>query len=498
MSVRSPRRRTRFIPTVLAVAIAGGGIFAALQTGPGDNPQNVYRVDAIFDTAKGVIPGQLLKIAGARAGKIKDVELTPDYKARIVMEVEKRFAPFRENARCDIQPEGLISERFVQCDPGTADAPALKPRGADTPTVPVDRTAVPVSLNDLFNVWQTPVRQRFSVIVASLGLGVAARGDDLNEILRRANPTLGLVRKALRTLDDQREELSAAVKATDNVTRELARRDDRVADFIDQAARVSTQTGTHSRELAEGVRRLPSLLDALRPALRRADRLVTAGTPVLRDLRRSGPALDAAVRRLEPFARAGRPALRELIPVADQGRRTARSARATVDLLRQFAAKANPVGTLLNRVLVDLRDRGGIENLLLFGYHSTAGAARYDAVSHLLPSRLLVNDCVQYATAPTPGCSANYNTTTATTPRARRRAPRRRKPVTAPTQQQPEQQLPKAPLGKLPDRLPVKPVIKIPGLPPIELPPLPGVGGPKSSTRDPDDPLAAVLDYLLR
>ncbi len=357
---------------------------------------------------------------------------------------------------------------------------------------------MPVSLTDLFNIWQTPVRQRFSVVIATLGLGVAARGEDLNEILRRANPTLGLVRKALRMLDDQREELSTAVRATDNVTRELARRDDRLADFIDQAARVSTQTGTHSRELAEGVRRLPGLLDALRPALRRADRLVTEGTPVLRDLRRSGPALDAAVRQLEPFARAGRPAIKELIPVADQGRRTARSARNTVALLRQFAAKANPVGGLLNRVLVDLRDRGGIENLLLFGYHSTAGAARYDAVSHLLPSRLLFNDCMTYATAPTAGCSANFNTTTTTTPRARRRAPHRRKPVKAPSQQQPQQQVPQAPLNKVPDRLPVKPVLKIPGLPPIKLPPLPGLGGSTSSTRDLDDALAAVLDYLMR
>src|SRR5207249_5224 len=87
----------------------------------------------------------------------------------------------------------------------------------------------------------------------------------------------------------------------------LAPRSNRVASFIDNAARVTKQTGDHQTELAEAVRRLPGLLDATRPALHRLDTLAADGTPVLSDLRASAPDLTRLVRRLTPFSRYGVP-----------------------------------------------------------------------------------------------------------------------------------------------------------------------------------------------
>src|SRR5262249_10134063 len=159
--------------TLLAV-LAGAALLATLTLGGATRAgaDNSYRVDALFDTAKGIIPGQIVKIAGARTGQIEDVKLQPTtghrYLARIEMTVDSRFAPFRADARCDIQPEGLISERFVQCDPGTPNAPQLTGTDGHAPTVPLDHTAVPISLTDLFNVWRLPVRQRFTLIVNTL------------------------------------------------------------------------------------------------------------------------------------------------------------------------------------------------------------------------------------------------------------------------------------------------------------------------------------------
>src|SRR3954454_11786026 len=124
-------------------ALVGVLAVAAAIVGAPARSADTYRVDAIFDTAKGVIPGQLVKIAGARVGTVADVRLTPDYKARVVMTVPRRFV-FRRDASCNIQPEGLISENFVQCDPGRGSAPVLRAQHGHPPTVPVQHTAVPV------------------------------------------------------------------------------------------------------------------------------------------------------------------------------------------------------------------------------------------------------------------------------------------------------------------------------------------------------------------
>jgi virulence factor Mce-like protein len=469
------------------LAVVAAVALAAAVLGSRATASNDYRVDVIFDTAKGIIPGQLVKIAGARAGTIKDIVLTPDYKARIEMQVDSRFAPFRSDAHCDIQSEGLIAERFVQCDPGTAGAPPLTAQRGKPPTIPVTHTFVPVSFTDLFNIWQLPVRQRLSLLVAGLGLGLAGRGDDLNDVLRRSNPTLVLVRQAVSLLNAQRRQLADAVVSTDRVVAQLAPRSDRVASFIDHAARVTQQTGDRKTQLAEAVRRLPGLLDATKPALHRLDTLASAGTPVLSDLRATAPDLTRLVRRLTPFSRYGVPALQDLGSALTYARPQIKRLQPVIQKLREFAAAGLPTGQLVEQLFTSLRDRGFVEGLLDFVYYTGAVLARYDGTSHVLGLTALLNSCSVYATAPVAGCSANFTGPAASAPASLRHAAQRPEQPPAPV---------RGPASKPTLALPKLPAIKLPGLPRIQLPAAPRT--PKIGLPKVDLPkLTNLLDYLL-
>ncbi|HYF24418.1 MAG TPA: MlaD family protein [Baekduia sp.] len=423
-------RRALALGAVLAAAgglglAATGGAQQDTQDGPSSGE---YRVDAVFDTAKGIVPGQLVKIAGARVGEVADVQLTPQYTARLELAVDGRFAPFRADARCEIQPEGLISENFVQCDPGSPDAPPLQAGGEGTPTVPLDRTRVPVNLTDLFEIWKAPVRDRLQIVLTALGAGVAARGEDLNALLRRANPTLGLVREAVGIVDAQRDEVAATLRDAHRVTAELARRPDRVEAFIDATADVTERTARRRSKLQEGVRRLPGLLQATRPALQRLERFADDSTPVVRDLRAASPDLERLLRRLPAAGREGLPALRALGTTGHRARPTIRSARPVVRRLATFAGAARPTGKELATLLVNLRERGFVESLLRFVFNVTRATSRYDAVSHILPAHMVLSTCSLYATAPAAGCDANYTRTAPAARHGQRRAPSARRP----------------------------------------------------------------------
>jgi ABC-type transporter Mla subunit MlaD len=483
---------------LLATLVATAGIGLALL-GSGAQAGNTYRVDAIFDTAKGIIPGQLVKIAGARAGKVKDVVLTPDYKARIQMTVDERFRPFKTDASCAIQPEGLISENFVQCKPGTADADELQAEGGEAPTVPVTRTSVPVAITDLFNVWRTPIRQRFSVVVAALGLGTAGRGEDFNDVLRRANPTLALVRRAVGILNEQRAQVATIVTATDRIAAELAPRTRSVGDFIDNSSHVAAQTASHRTALAESIRRLPPLLDAAEPALRRLDSLATDGTPLLKDLRAAAPNLNKAITGLRPFAIAARPAIRRLGAAGVVGRRAARNAVPTFGTLRRLSETAQAPVPAVRSFLVSLRDTGAFEGLLNFLYRAAVTSSRYDGTAHILPARVITNSCSTYTQVPTPGCSSNYGPA----PAARSAPRRQRKSSRAP--ELPE--IPALPLGPAPT-VPQAPSLKLPK-PKLDLPgprrkPVQKIldtvtgGGARGGDDGTDKPLGGLLDFLLK
>jgi virulence factor Mce-like protein len=500
-------RRVAAIAAVLATAIAGLALL-----GTGAQAGSTAQVDAIFDTAKGIIPGQLVKIAGARAGIVKDVVLTDDYKARIQMDVDSKFTPFRSDATCAVQPEGLISENFVQCTPGTPKGRELRASGGEAPTVPLKNTSVPVALTDLFNIWRTPVRQRFTLVINTLGIGTAGRGDDFNELLRRANPTLALVRKATAILNKQRREVGTIVEATDRIAAELAERSPRVQDFIEQSGRVTKQTADHRTALAQAVERLPGLLAAAEPALERLDAFAADSTPVVRDLRASAPGLDRAITELGPFSRAARPALARLGSTAVTGRKVARNGKKLVKQLRLVADAAKPTVGRVEGLVTDLVNKGVVEGLLSFVYYATAASARFDSVSHFLPIELTINNCTQYALTPTPGCSSKWADSPSSKPMpASKRAPAEKQAgATAPqaplapgtTPAAPGTRLPKLPDLKLPERL-QEPVQKILDSVLGGAPGLPGGGGGApvlpggSSNRDPGLPLGGLLDYLL-
>src|SRR3954454_19727666 len=213
-------RRLAAIALLIAGLAAGGA--ALLAGGAAGSASGETHVDVIFDNARGLLPGQLVEIAGARVGQIDDVSVTKDFKARISTSIDSRFAPFRKDATCTIRPEGLIAENYVQCDPGSPDSPELRGVGGVPPTVPVEHTTQPVNLTDLFEIWNVPTRDRLGVLLSELGIATAARGGDLNAVLRRANPALKQAQAVIGILQDQKQSLIAAVDATDTAVAGLA------------------------------------------------------------------------------------------------------------------------------------------------------------------------------------------------------------------------------------------------------------------------------------
>jgi ABC-type transporter Mla subunit MlaD len=226
--------------------------------------------------------------------------------------VDSRFMPFHQDATCTIRPEGLIAENYVDCDPGTANSAPLKGSGPHPPTVPVTNTTEPVSLLDLFNIFNLPTRQRFQVIVDELGIGTSGRGQNFNDILRRANPALALARQAIGILQGQSAQLQTIIDATNTIAAEGAGHTANVQSFLDQAAGLSALTAAHRDSLSLAINRLPGLLAAAQPALQQLDTVALAATPLVTQIHAAVPSLSRVSADLGPFVAAAKPALAKL------------------------------------------------------------------------------------------------------------------------------------------------------------------------------------------
>jgi ABC-type transporter Mla subunit MlaD len=402
--------RARFIAISAAGLLLLGLAVAAIAFAAGSpgTMGGLYRVDAIFDTAKGIVPGQLVKVAGARAGTVEDVSLTPEYRARLELSLDPRFAGFRTDATCAIQPEGLIGENFVQCDPGTPDAAPLAVGESGVATLPVERTRIPVNISDLFQIWTLPVRQRLPLVVSTLGAAYAARGEDVNAIIRRANPALESARQAIRTVRKEGGELTSLIDSTDQVAKELSGRRQETAAFLDSASSIAKKASDHTTSISEAIRRAPALLAATRPALDKVELLTDRGTPILRDLRRSAPGLTRFADKLEPVGDAAKSALPKLSHAVQTGRHATQAATPVAGDVGRFARLAAEPSRQLADTFASLEDRGFVENLLRFVYNFSAASARYDGTSHLVPLLLTINQCSLPVLQANPACNAGY------------------------------------------------------------------------------------------
>lgn len=400
------RRLVTAIALLAAVAVGAGLLTTGSSADAGD-----YRVAAIFDTAKGMVAGQQVKIAGAVVGRVESIDLAPGPKARMELEIERRFGPFRTDATCSIRPEGLISENFVECAPGTAATP-LPAKGDKTPVVPLERTTTPVSLQDVIDVFALPTAQRLRVFVSELGIAGAGRGDDFNAVLRRANPALDSSRRVLDILEAQRDQLSAAVRQTDRVLGSLGEQDEDVRVFVDRATDVAQTTAAKRTELGAAVQRMPAMLRAVRPGLRALDRTAKDATPLLRSLRTAAPGLTELTRTLPAFADAGRPALRVLTGVARTARPAVKRATPVIRNLRTATQRMGVLAPEVDKLLVSLRDSGGIEGAMRILYSLATLASSYDETSHII--NFIANvapNCIvaEQANVDSAGCSRKWD-----------------------------------------------------------------------------------------
>jgi virulence factor Mce-like protein len=404
-------KRLATLGGICAVAVA---FLVAGPAAPTGNAGDSLEVDALFHNAAGLVGGEDMKVAGVPAGTVQSVELTDGRLALVKMEVAAPFAPFRADASCEVRSQSLIGERFIQCDPGTPAAGALStPDGADAPTVPADQDTAPIDLDLLFDVFRQPYRQRLAIVLNELGAGLTGRGEDLNEIIRSANPALAQARRVLGDLNGQRAALQQGIDQTDRVLASVAARPGSVDRFIGKLAGVSQRFGEHQQALGESIARLPGLLAQAQPALQELDGLSVEALPVLHNLRLSAPGARELAGQLGPLSRSARPTLARLGGTAVRGRTALQESMPFLDSLRRTLTELRPISPTARALLESLVERGGTEGLLRFFYNAALATSRYDGTSHVFPAHLVAGRCGLYKSdePPVEGCHGRFTTT---------------------------------------------------------------------------------------
>ena len=396
--------------TCLLVAAVGGAAFALMGAG-GDTPEKpTYTVE--LDNAFGLVSGADVKIAGVRAGTIKSLDIDPeDHRALVEFEITKDgFGSLRRDVFCETRPQSLIGEYFIDCIPGT-DAQKL-PQGA---RIPVEQTASTVPIDLVNNILREPYRERLRIILSELGIGVAGRASEINEVIRRASPALRETNKVLDQLGDQNQVLKELVTNADTVIGDLSdnRRD--VVRWVKETRETAAASAERREDIAGALRRLPTFLRELRPTMAALGGAADAQTPSLRNLNAAAGQLTRFLENLKPFSESTQVNLRSLAEASRRGRPAVRAARPLISELASATDDAPELAGNLAIVLEHLDDRKfavekdprspggqgytGLEAFLQYPFDQALAINTFDKNGYILKVNLFESKCAAYQNA---------------------------------------------------------------------------------------------------
>jgi virulence factor Mce-like protein len=343
------------------VGVCAGAFVLAGASDKSASGSRTYKI--MFDNAFGLTKGGDFRVGGVNAGQTTDFSVVKEKgeapKAVVTAEVSKPgFGDFRKDASCEIRPQSLIGEYYVDCQPGKSPE-HLKNGG----TVPVEQTSSTIPVDLVQDIMRRPYRERFRLLITELGTGLAGRPDDLQEVLKRAHPGLRETSRVLRILGNQNQVIKNFITDSDTVVTELEKNKQDVVRWVKEAGDASEISATRRDELRAQFRRFPRFLDELRPTMARLGEMADEQTPLLADLQRAAPDLNTFFTRLGPFSEASRPAVRSLGQMGEVGTRAFHEGKQEVAELKKLSVNAPGFAKPFRQFLqtADARNRA-IEN----------------------------------------------------------------------------------------------------------------------------------------
>jgi virulence factor Mce-like protein len=425
-------RRVLATGAVVVVIVA----LAVVLIGSGGSGDPTYKIE--FQNAFGLVNGAPFKVAGVPAGSIESIDLcakepkahcTNSLDALVTVSVTtKGFGEFRTDAYCQSRPQSLIGEYFIDCQPGQTGKPL-----ANGGTLPVARTFSTIPADLLLDIQRLPETERFTLIINELGAAVAARSTDLQTALQRAVPALSETDNLLDLLANDSHTLQSLTANSNAVVTALANNSKQVQDFIVQANNAATDTATQQGNLETTLKRLPGVLQQLKPAMAKLESASVANTPVVENLNAAASQLHTLFTNIAPcssphtgnqcgFANASLPALKSLGQASAVGQQAVQAAAPTVQILNKFAAPTKDggagTGELAQNLAIVLQSLDsvnravepdprspngqgftGLEALLQYVFNQTNAINTYGPFGHMLAVDAFASpECSPYAT----------------------------------------------------------------------------------------------------
>ncbi len=229
-----------------------------------------------------VAPAEV-RIAGVKVGNVAKIEEDPEGNAALAtIEIKRKFAPIRRDARFSLRQKSIIGETYVDMTVGTKNAAALPEDGVLRGPKRVQESTQVDEILDSFDPY---TRSAFQTWQQDLGAGIVGRGVDLNDALGTLPNLVREGRDLTRLLDAQQGALRGVVKNGGLVFDALSRNQRQLSALVRNQNTVFSSIQRERQAFADIWEILPTFLVESRLTLSRLQRFAKDTDPLVVQLR---------------------------------------------------------------------------------------------------------------------------------------------------------------------------------------------------------------------
>lgn len=250
--------RRFFIPVACGVVVLliGAGLAVSRDGGT--------RIVAYFPSSAGLYRDDFVKVVGVPVGKVTSINPQGD---RVRVEMTIHDQPIPANARAAIVSPSLVSGRFVQLAPAYTTGPRMQ----DGAEIPLKRTAIPVSFDQ--------VKRELTDLSTALGpvtSGIESSPGSLNEAIvtldanlgkdsaRRFKESISAMRKATTELSSGSDDLFATISNLNLFVQNLVENDQALRGLTSGLAEFSDVLDDNKAQLGQALDGLDTALRLIR------------------------------------------------------------------------------------------------------------------------------------------------------------------------------------------------------------------------------------------
>lgn len=266
------------------------------------------RVVAEFRDAFPLLEGMHVRVDGAIAGSVGEIEVTEEGLAQVDLILDDSIEDPGADATAAIRQQDTTGDSYVAYEPGDAGEPLPVEGGAPTiacnaegPADPCENSLAAPRFDDLLNSFGPPERAGVKLILGEVSRALDERGHDVNEAALELRPALLAANRALGEVNRQNDALRPLIEDAEAVTGQAASRRAELARLIDSLETTLAVTASETGALDAGLERLPATLTRAHSTLSALREAAVAGQPLARELGAGAGQLADAVEKAPDF-----------------------------------------------------------------------------------------------------------------------------------------------------------------------------------------------------